>query len=455
MFFRDRLAELVQGIRYAALPPEVIHQVKHITLDTLACAYGAFHSEPASMVRAIARDLGGAPRCSVIGTAEKTSCTLATLVNGTMMRYLDGNDYYFGRDSAHPSGNLAPALAVAQHAGRGGRKLIEAMVIAYEVQLRLCDLTGVSERGWHAGTHVQFSSAALAARLLSDDRAVTANAIAIAASHNNTLAQSQRGNIPMMKATAEATISKGGVEAALLAARGLTGPEEIFEGVAGWNVIVAGGLDTDALTQPCNERYRVMDACLKPFAAVAGAMAPVQAAIDLAAEHRFDSGDIEQITIKLPANAAKKASGDPKKLVPHDKETADHSFHYCVAVALLDQACGEAQFTEAKLQSAAVRGLIERTGVESNDALTALWPGSSGGGVTVRLRSGALFEKVYEYPPGHPKNPVSDADIERRLIELSHGVLSRSAAQEVIDAVWRLEKFEDLALFAAVLKTGA
>ena len=105
----------------------------------------------------------------------------------------------------------------------------------------------------------------------------------------------------------------------------------------------------------------------------------------------------------VAANAAKKASGDPKKLVPRDKETADHSFHYCVAVALLDQACGEAQFTEEKLQSAAVRGLIERTGVEPNDALTALWPGSSGGGVTVRLRSGALFEKVYEYPPGHPK----------------------------------------------------
>lgn len=455
MFLRDRLAALVHGIRYAALPPEVVHQVKRITLDTLACAYGACHSEPARMVRELTRDLGGVPRCSLIGTPEKSSCALATLVNGTLMRYLDGNDYYFGRDSAHPSGNLAPALAVAQHVGRSGRALIEAMVIAYEVQLRLCDLTGVSERGWHAGTHTQFASAALAARLLSDDPHVTANAIAIAASHNNTLAQSQRGNIPMMKATAEAMISKGGVEAALLAAGGLTGPEEIFEGAAGWGIVVAGSLDADALTAPCNDRYRVMDACLKPYAAVAGAMAPVRAAIDLACMHQFDTGDIEQIIIKLPANAAKKASGDTKKLVPRDKETADHSFHYCVAVALLDQACGEAQFADAKLQSAAVRELIERTRVEANDALTALWPGSSGGGVMVRLRSGESFERIYEYPPGHPKNPVSDADIERWLFELSHDVLPRAAAQAVIDAVWRLETFEDLGSFAFVLETGA
>lgn len=42
---------MVHGIRYADLPPEVIHQVKRITLDTLACAYGGCHAEPARMVR--------------------------------------------------------------------------------------------------------------------------------------------------------------------------------------------------------------------------------------------------------------------------------------------------------------------------------------------------------------------------------------------------------------------
>lgn len=455
MFLRDRLAALVHGIRYADLPPEVIHQVKRITLDTLACAYGASHGAPARIVRGLARELGGAPQCTLIGSAEKSSCTLATLVNGTLMRYLDGNDYYFGRDSAHPSGNLAPALALAEQAGRSGRALIEAMVIAYEVQLRLCDLTGVSERGWHPGTHTQFTSAALAARLLTDDVNVTANAIAIAASHNNTLAQSQRGNIPMMKATAEAMISKAGVEAALLAANGLTGPEEIFEGAAGWSKVVAGGLDTDAdvetLAAPCRGRYRVMEACLKPFAAVAGAMAPIQAAIDLAVEHGIDTNAIEQIIIGLPANAAKKAAGDPKKRVPRDKETADHSFHYCVAVALLDKACGEAQFTDARLNSPAVRALIERTRIEADDALTALWPGSSGGGVTLKMHGGKALKKIHSYPPGHPQNPARDADIERKLFALSDGVISRPRAQGLVEAIWRIDTCENLRSFTPLL----
>jgi 2-methylcitrate dehydratase len=136
-----------------------------------------------------------------------------------------------------------------------------AFAIAYEVQLRLCDHAGepnIWERGWHHGTNMQFASAALAARLLGLDAVGVANAIAIAGSHNNTLAQSQRGNIPMMKASAEATIAKGGVEAALMAMNGLTGPEEIFEGGVGWRHAVAGEVDFAALVRPVDGHYRIM-----------------------------------------------------------------------------------------------------------------------------------------------------------------------------------------------------
>lgn len=439
---RDRLAELAHGIRYEDLPPEVVHEAERLILDTLACALGGYRSAPASIARQVAHALGGNPEASTIGDGRRTSCALATLVNGTMMRYLDNNDYYFGRDSAHPSGNLAPALAVAQRAGRGGRDVITAMVVAYEIQLRLCDLAGqpsISERGWHPGTHMQFSSAALAARLLSDDPRVTAQALAIAGSHNNTLAQSQRGHIPMMKATAEAYIAKNGVEAALLAAAGLTGPEEIFEGVAGWAKTVAGEVDYAGLTAPCGGRYRILESCYKPYAAVAGAIAPIQAAIDLVAAHgAFVSEDVDSVVVKLHANAAKKAAADPKKQYPEDKETADHSFHYCVAVALLDGACGPAQFTDARIHAPEIRQLITKVRLEPDDDLTALWPQSSGGGVIVRLRDGRELKKVHRFPPGHPQHRMNDGDIERKFFELSDGLLPRNQAQQVIDMTWKI-----------------
>src|SRR5690349_11670232 len=98
---REGIARFVHGMDADALPREVIHEAKRLVLDTLACAVGAHASEPAVIVRGVARELGGTPESSVIGSRWKTSAPLAALVNGTLIRYLDSNDYYFGADSAH------------------------------------------------------------------------------------------------------------------------------------------------------------------------------------------------------------------------------------------------------------------------------------------------------------------------------------------------------------------
>jgi 2-methylcitrate dehydratase len=444
---------LVHGVRYRDLPPEVVTATKRVILDTLACAAGALKSEPAAIVDRVTRELGGAAESTTMGNGGRTSCALATLMNGTLIRYLDNNDYYFGRDSAHPSGNLAPVLAVAEKCGRTGADAITALVCAYEVHLRLCDAVaepGISGRGWHPGTDVQFSSAAAAARLLSDDPRVAAHALALAGSHNNTLAQSQRGQIPLMKATAEATIAKGGVEAALLAAAGLTGPEEVFEGAAGWAKTVAGEVDFAALTAPVGERYRILDTCLKPYAAVAGAMAPIRAAIDLAVEHNINPAEIASVVIRLHAQAVKKAS-DPRTHYPRDKETADHSYHYCVAAALIDRACGPAQFTDRRLAANDIEQLIAKTQLAADAELTALWPGSSGGAVVVHMSGGRQLEREYKYPPGHPQHPLTDAELERKFYQLADGILPRAAIGRIVEKVMAFETCEDIGGLLALM----
>ena len=451
---RDGLAALVHGVRFEDLSGEVVRETKRLVLDTLACALGGVHGRPAEIVGHVVRGLGGVPEASLIG-GGRTSCALATLYNGTLLRYLDLNDYYFGLDSAHPSGNLAAGLAVAQRAGRDGRALIAALVAAYEVHLRLCDVAaapGISARGWHPATNAQFSSAALAARLLGDDLSVTANAIALAGSQNNTLAQMQRGDLPMSKAVAEAQIAKGGVEAALLAAAGLTGPAEIFEGVAGWAGAVAGGVDFAALVAPTGQRFRLMETCMKPYAAVAGAMAPIQAAIDLRLLDGIAAGEIAAVRVHLPAVTARKAA-DPKKLAPKDKETADHSVHYCVAVGLLDAACGPAQFSDARIGAADVAAMIGLMTVVVDEALTALWP-AAGGAVVVELRDGSVVERRHRQPPGHPANRIDDAALARKFHELADCVLTRAQAEAAMAEVDALERAPDLDRLMATLAGG-
>lgn len=441
MTVAQRLAHFAHEVRFDDLPREVVHEAKRLLLDTLAAGIGGYHSEPAGLARRVVQGLGGAPQCGVIGAAWSTSAPLATFANGAAVRYLDCNDYYFGSDSGHPSCNIPAALALVQALGKSPEDLITAIVLGYEIHMRLCDAVaqpGISGRGWHTATHVQFSVAALAGRLLSDNPGVTANAIALSGSHHNTLAEAQRGAIPMMKATAEAYIAKGAVECALLAAAGLTGPLKVFEGRAGWGNALGVKVDHDALAAPLS-RYRIMDACTKPYPAVAGAMAPIQAALDLRLTAN-KSAEIEEVLVTLPQVAAKKASRDPDKLHPTDKETADHSVHYCVAVSLLYGECGEHQFTDEVIGSPAVARLIDRIRVEEDPDLTALWPSSSGGGVHVTLRNGEQLGQRLIHPPGHPRNRATDGDLERKLVDMAGTTLSKDNARRVADFVWNLEK---------------
>ena len=163
------------------------------------------------------------------------------------------------------------------------------------------------------------------------------------------------------------------------------------------------------------------------------------AALDLAAQNKFDARSIAGVTIKLHAVAVKKAT-DPRKAYPRDKETADHSYHYCIAAALLDGACGPAQFTDERIGSADLKAVIDKTQLAADLALTALYPKASGGGVIVTLADGRELAKTYEYPPGHPVNPLTGDDIARKFAELADGLLAPAAVQSMIDDVMTLDR---------------
>ncbi len=279
------------------------------------------------------------------------------------------------------------------------------------------------KRGWHHGTNAQFSSAAMAARLSGDDATVTAHAMAIAGSHQNTLAQLQSGAISMIKGTAEGWIAKAGVEAALLAHHGVTGPLELMEGAAGWAACVAGKVDFDALCAPLDGRYRLLETSIKPYPAVATAMAPIRAAIEL---HRGGLPPLEQIerlVVLLPAFALNTPSAQAGRRYPPHIESAQHSFYYCATIALLDGACGEAQFAAAKLASPQVRDLLAKVELKEDAEFTALWPRSAGGAVELHMRDGMTRSHRCPYPPGSPQLAVTEEELAAKFHEYADPVL--------------------------------
>jgi 2-methylcitrate dehydratase len=443
----ERLAVVVHSVHFDSLSGEVVSAAKARVLDTLGCAYGALDSDVGHAARRMAADCGGAPQATLIGTGEQTSAPLATLVNGSLLRYLDSNDYYFSRDPAHPSGNLAVALAVGEREHRSGRDLIAALVAAYEVHLRLCDFAGepsLWKRGWHHGTNAQFSSAAIAARLLGLDPARTAHAMAISASHQNTLAQLQSGAVSMIKGTAEGWVAKAGVEAALLARHGVTGPLALMEGGAGWASCVAGKVDFEALCAPLDGRFRLLQTSIKPYPSVATAVAPIRAAIELHRAGLPATGEIERMVVRLPAFALGTPSADAGRRHPAHIESAQHSFYYCAAIALLDGACGDAQFTPGRLAAADVRALLDKVELEEDAELNALWPSSAGGAVELHLRNGSVLCHRCLYPPGSPHFALTEDELGAKFHGYADAVLGRAGAVHLRKAVNDLDACDDL-----------
>ena len=151
--------------------------------------------------------------------------------------------------------------------------------------------------------------------------------------------------------------------------------------------------------------FRIMKIGLKPYPVEGMTPAMVQAAIELRNEHRLDPDEIESIRILAHDEAVTKPSWDDRKFAPDNKETADHSFYYCVAVGLVAGECTSEQFSDEWLRNPMVAKLMAVTTLEAKSELTALFKqGARPAAVEVKTRRGIFYREVL-YPKGDPHKP--------------------------------------------------
>ena len=188
----EQLTDYAVGLRYEDLPPEAVHECKRRLLDTLGCLVAAFDAEPSVIARAVARRSVGNPSARILGTQESSTVELAAFANGTMLRYLDFNDAYFGKSSGHPSDTFAAVLAPADALHCDGRTVITASALAYEV---FCNFDEVVPRelGWDYTIYGVIASAVAAGKVMGLSHAAMGHAIALATVANLTLDETRRG----------------------------------------------------------------------------------------------------------------------------------------------------------------------------------------------------------------------------------------------------------------------
>jgi 2-methylcitrate dehydratase len=435
----EALARYVTSLRYEDLSAAAVHDAKRHLVDSLGCAMGGYGSEPAAIARRVAPAWSGTPSARLLGEGRPTTPEAAALANSVMIRFLDANDTYIARGSGHPSDMLGALLAAAESQGASGKDLLLATVAGYEVFGAMADQVSLRDRGWDQGVFIAPASAAGAGLLLGLSREQMADALAIAATANVATRQTRAGELAMWKGCATTVATKAGLFAAQLAKAGMTGPTAAFEGHHGLWEQVTGPFEIGVLGG--RERsFAIERTNFKFFAAEYHAQAPL--AMALALRRNVSVEEIEAIDVQIYAMAYSEIGSEPAKWDPRTRETADHSLPYMLAVALQDGRITPASFEPQRYLDPGLRPLMNRIRVAENPEFTRRFPQELVSEIAVITRAGRRLTERAEYPKGHARNPMTDADVDTKFRDLSAGVLGPAQVDAALHALWRLEAMD-------------
>lgn len=457
----DRLSRYARSLCDNDVPNAVVHEVKRRVLDSLGCALGAFTAPPCRIARQLAQVVKVPHGATLWGTSHRTLPDLAAFANGALVRYLDFNDTYLAKEPAHPSDNIAAILAVGETSRASGKRVIQAVALSYEVQCRLCDAAALRPRGWDHVTYGPFSSALAAAKVMKLSEAQTRQAINLAGVSNIALRQTRVGDLSMWKACAFSNAARNGVFATMLAQQGMTGPSPIFEGEKGFMKLVSGPLDLPLFGGEKGPSgtvtFKILDTYIKHYPVEYHAQTAVEAALALREDLLKGEGadalaGIAAVEIGSYDVAIEIIGRDPEKWRPRTRETADHSFPYCVAVALLDGKVTLRSFKAKRLTDPALHELMQKVRVVAQPEFVGCYPQAMSTRTTVRTKSGNNYVKQVDYPLGHPQHRMSDREVEDKFRRLAAGKLDRARMNKVIDVVWKLDRLKDIDVLMPLLK---
>jgi 2-methylcitrate dehydratase len=434
-----RLAEYAQRLRFEDLPAPVVHETKRRFIDSFATAVGAMDADAYAIAKRCALRQSSQPGAGLLGGGQ-SSVEWATFVNGLLIRYLDYNDTYLSLEPAHPSDNLAAILSVGQMVNAGGRELITAAVLAYEIQCRLCDAASLRKHGWDHVFYGALSCSVAVCKLMGLDPARTTHAVGLAGVCNIATRQTRSGELSMWKGCAFANAARNGVFAALLAAEGMTGPAPVFEGDLGIMKLLTGPFELPVLGGN-GQPFMISKTYIKFWPAEYHSQSAIDAALQLRPEIG-SANKIAAIDIHTFDAAVDIIGKDPEKWCPKTRETADHSLPYCTAVALADGDVTLAQFAPQRISDSALLDLVAKVKVHRDAGLSARYPRGIPNRLTITLTDGRKLVKEVEFPRGHAENPMTDAEVEQKFRTLVEPRYGKDRAGRILAACWKLEQLK-------------
>ncbi|CAL8269999.1 unnamed protein product [Boreogadus saida] len=444
----------ISGLKARHLTPTVLRRSKRMMLDSLGVGLLGSTTHVFQLALRHCQEMYAPDDISSVygRSGTKLSPTLAAFVNGVAVHSMDFDDTW--HPATHPSGAVLPALLAVsdmmpQNRKPSGLDLLLAFNVGIEVQGRLMRFSnGASNipKKFHPPSVVgPMGGAAACANLLSLDPSQCSHALAIAAS---------LAGAPMANAATQSkplhigNASRLGMEAALLASRGLEASPLILDsvpGVAGFNAFYEDYMPLPLyLAQDEGHSFLIedQDIAFKRFPAHLGMHWVVDAA---ASVHKLivgvDSGtvsasQVKDILLRVPRS---KYINRP---FPECEHQARHSFQFNACSALLDGEVTVQSFTAGAItrpELAALLSLVRVEHPEDNPANFDLMYGE----VQVTLDGGDVLRGRCDTFYGHWRNPLTNESLRKKFRSNAGAVLPREKVEGLIETVEALDELPD------------
>jgi 2-methylcitrate dehydratase PrpD len=168
----------------------------------------------------------------------------------------------------------------------------------------------------------------------------------------------------------------------------------------------------------------------------------IDAAIQLRNENKLTADQIERIDLKVHPLVLELTG----KKTPQEGLEGKFSIYHAVAVALVEGAGGEKQFSDRAVRDPAIVGLRGKV-------VPVVTPGIRPEQVemTIVLRDGRSLNKRIEHAIGSLEVPMSDEALEKKFADLAEGILPPPRVRQVMDLCWNVE---GLASAAEIARAG-
>ena len=445
-------------LSYETLPPEIVDRVKYLALDYLGLALRGAAADSSQAVHGFIAGIAPASgKGTVIGAPIRAPYQYAALANGAAGHALELDDVS-NESSSHPAVVVFPAaLAAAEMSGGDGRRFVEAVVLGYEIMIRVgmaLDPAAHYARGFHpTGTCGNFGAVMVAAKIFGLDLEQTVNALGIAGSQAAGLMEFLNDG-SWSKRLHPGWAAHNGIIAARLAASGFTGPATVLEGEFGFLRAYSDKAAPEKLVAGLGETYKVMRASIKPYACCRYKQGPIDSIIKIMREHNLQAADVAGIRVGV-LTPGFSIIVEPREIKYHPRTVyeAQFSMPFGAACAVLYGNASLNEYTEARINSPEVQEMMSKvtcvTDPELDRAYPAQWPATA----VITTHDGREFSTRVDYPKGDPENPLSWEELIAKFDDMAAPVASVERRREIVARVRALEALPDILSLTGLLVT--